>query len=92
VKAAQAGRYTITGPTSPVFRSFKGGFTCLTGPDTASYGAVSVGLDSIIRANHMDDRTNPPTFLLQFTNSSTNYTDADLPSGTVVNVFICVEF
>jgi len=91
-KDAAAGRYLLTGPAGTGFRSFKGGFACLTGPATAQYGAISVGLDSIMRANHMDDRTNPPTFYLQFVGSSTNFADADVPSGTVVNVFVAVEF
>jgi len=91
VKAAQAGRYTITGPTSPAFRSFKGGFACLTGDATNAWGATTVGFDSFMRAEHFDDRTATPTVLLQFMNNSAN-ADADLPSGTVVNLFVCVEF
>ncbi len=92
-KAAQAGRYTFTGPAGgmPGFRSFKGGFASLVGDATNAWGGTTVGFDSFFRAEHFDDRTNPPTVIGQFMNNSAN-ADADLPSGTVVTVFLCVEY
>jgi len=90
-KASQAGRYTLTFPGKG-FRKFQGAYTILIGDATNQFGAVSVGFDSLCRAEHIDDATNPPTVIVQFVNSSTNYTDADLPSGTVVKIHTCVEF
>lgn len=89
-KQSQGGRYLCTLPTRG-FRKFHGGYAVLVGDATNAWGATTVGLDTIIRAEHIDDATNPPTVIVQFIAGASN-NDADLPSGTVVHIHICVGF
>lgn len=79
VKTGTAGRYTITLSDRP--RQLRRGTATIIGPDTAAYGAVSAALPCIWRD---DDLATDGTIEIQFVNASTNWTDADLPSGTIV--------
>lgn len=84
VKNAAAGRYALTVPSG--YRHFFGGSVAVTGPSSAIYGANTVGGPSWFwRNNNIDRGTKAGTIDLQFCDSVNN-ADADLPSGTIVNI------
>ena|SRR5688572_3734868 len=84
----ETGRLTLTFSGGQKHKRFRGGSVTLIGPDDASYGALTVGLHSVFRD---DDLAVDGTLELQFLNSSGNFTDAALPSGTVVIVDLAME-
>lgn len=86
--ATKTGRFTLTFSAGQKHKNFRGGTVIVIGPDDTAYGAVSVGLHPIFRDN---DLPIDGTLELQFLNASTNFTDAHLPTGTVVIVDLVME-
>jgi hypothetical protein len=86
--ATKTGRYTLTFSGGQKHKSFRGGSCTVKGPDDTAYGAVSVGLDHIWRD---DDLPVDGTLEVQFLNASTNFTDAELPTGTVIYLDLVCE-
>jgi len=87
-----AGRYKVTLPSK--YRKFHGCWGTVVGPDTAVYGAKTLGNNFIIRAQKVDANTPDGTFLIQFLNPSTdatNYIDADPPDNLSVYLLMAVS-
>lgn len=83
-KQGAAGRYTYTLPSA--YKHFFGLLPTVTGPTNAIFGANTVGGPSwFVRNNNIDRGTKAGTIDLQFC-ASTDNSDADLPSGFIVNV------
>ena len=79
---SEVGRYTLT--LNDKAKQFRGGQATLIGPADATFGALTVGLMNIFRNDLLS--TNAQSVDLQFVNASGNFTDAELPSGTIVIV------
>lgn len=87
-----AGRYKATLPSK--YRTFHGGWATVLGPDTAVYGAKTLGNNFILRANKVDANTPDGTVLIQWLNPSTdatNYIDADVPDNLSAFLFLVVS-
>lgn len=84
----KTGRTTLTFSGGQKHKNFRGGNVSLLGPDDTAYGALTVGLPAIFRDN---DLAIDGTLEVQFLNASGNWTDAALPSGTVVILDFVME-
>lgn len=87
-----AGRYKATFPSK--YRVFHGGWATVLGPDTAVYGAKTLGNNFILRANKVDANTPDGTVLVQWLNPSTdatNYIDADVPDNLTAYLFFALS-
>ena len=84
--ATETGRYTLTVPSG--YRRFLGADVSLIGPTDAIWGANTVGGPSwFLRNNNIDRGTKAGTIDVQFA-ASTDNADAELPSGTIVNIVL----
>jgi hypothetical protein len=78
--ATKTGRYTFTLPDK--YRRFCGGNVTLIGPDDATWGANTTGLDYFFRDNDIDGGANDGTIELQFIRTDSN-ADAELPDNVI---------
>lgn len=86
--ATKTGRYTYTLPGA--YKHVFAMIPTLWGPADAIWGANTVGgPDCFMRNNNIDRGTKAGTFDIQFC-AGTDNSDADLPSGTVVNMLLLV--
>jgi hypothetical protein len=85
--AAKTGRYTFTLPDK--YRRFCGGNVTLIGPDDATWGANTTGLDYFWRDNDIDGGAADGTVELQFIRTDSN-ADAELPDNVIFLVEIRV--
>lgn len=91
--ATKTGRYTLTSEGGVVrHKRFRGGTVTLIGPDDTAYGALTVGLTSIWRKDDIAaSGLGDGTIEVQFLNASGNWTDAELPTGTIMIFDYLVE-
>lgn len=82
--AATTGRYTLTLGAGVTYKQLLWVEAMIIGPNTAAYGAVTVGLGMILRANDIDGNNNDGTIEVQFIGNNAGWADAEVADNVTL--------
>jgi hypothetical protein len=87
--ATETGRYTLT--LACPYKRLLWVEAKIMGADDAAYGAVTVGLMSILRDNDVDGGAADGTVEVQFIGSNAGWADAEVADGAIIFFRVCVS-